>query len=136
MEPFLCDCISVSKCLAQAIEPFTEDSIPDSIENVEESIQKHHLIRRKTLEVLHIDELENEGSRIDQHMQHTASKNLKSNPDFANTLSTITNLLNQISSVKERVDTLWTTRHEKLQTSLKQKKFEHEAEKASVIVLQ
>ena len=129
MEPFLCDCISISKRLARAIEPFTEDTAPATIEQAEESLQKHRLVRRKTLEVLHIDELESEGSRIDQHMQATASPHLSSNPDFSNTLSTISNLLGEIGNVKDRVEALWTTRRDKLQANIKQKQFESEASK-------
>lgn len=129
VEPFLCDCISISKRLARTIEPFTEDTMPNSIEKVEETLHKHRLIRRKTLEVFHIDELASEGTRIDQHMQQTASEHLSSNPDFAHTLSTISNLLGQISSVKGRLETLWNTRNDKLQANLKQRKFENEANK-------
>ncbi len=123
----MCDCISISKRLARVIEPFTDDSVPSSIEEVEETIQQHHLIRRKTLEVLHIDDLEQEGTRIDKHMHHTASNHLASNPDFSNTLATISDLLNQITNVKDRVETLWSKKNEKLQTSLKQRKFVKEA---------
>ena len=130
MEPFLCDCISISKRLASVIEPFTsEGEEPSSIEEAEQSLYKHRLIRRKTLEVLHIDELANEGNRIDEHMQATASPHLSSNPDFTSTLATISTLLGQISNVKERVEVLWTTRRDKLQASIKQKSFETEASK-------
>ena len=125
----MCDCISISKHLARAIEPFTEDSIPSSVEQVQESIQHHHLMRRKTLEALRIDQLTSEGSHIDQHMQLTASSQLSSNPDFSHTLSTISGLLTQIGSVKDRMEILWDSRHDKLQTSLKQRKFEKEAGK-------
>ena len=129
MEPFLCDCISISKRLARAVEPFTENPAPNSIEQAEESLHKHRLIRRKTLEVLHIDDLASEGSRIDEHMQATASPQLSSNPDFTSTLATISNLLGEIGHVKERVEALWTARHDKLQASIKQKTFEKEASK-------
>jgi len=131
VEPFLCDCISVSKYLARAIEPFTEDSVPASVVEVEESIQHHHLMRRKTLDSLHIDQLTSEGSHIDQHVRHAHNSHVTSNPDFQHTMATITTLLEQIGSVKGRLETLWDSRHDKLQTNLKQKKFEKEAGKVN-----
>ena len=133
MEPFLCDCISVSKYLARAIEPFTEDSVPDSVEEVEESIQQHHLMRRKTLDSLHIDQLTSEGSHIDQHMHCAHSQHVTCNPDFQHTMTTISTLLGQIGSVKGRLETLWDGRHDKLQTNLRQKKFEKEAGKVGKV---
>lgn len=126
VEPFLCDCISVSKCLARAIEPFTEDSVPHTIEEAKESIKKNRFVRRKTLEALHIDELATEGSRINEHMK--ATKKLSDNPEFSNTLNTITKLMEQIDTVKGRLETLWGTRQEKLETNLKQQVFEKNAE--------
>ena len=129
VEPFLCDCISISKRLARAVEPFTDDNTPESVEQAEESLQKHHLIRRKTLEVLHIDDLASEGTRIDEHMHATASPHLSSNPDFSSTLATISNLLGEIGHVKDRVEALWTTRHDKLQANIRQRKFEKQASK-------
>lgn len=125
MEPFLCDCISVSKRLARAIEPFTEDSVPQTIKEAEESIQKNKLIRRKTLEALHIDELATEGTRINQHMKSAVK--LDGNPEFSNTLTTITKLMEQIDTVKGRLETLWSTRQDKLETNLKQQVFENNA---------
>lgn len=125
MEPFLCDCISVSKRLARAIEPFTEESVPHTIKEAEESIQKNKLVRRKTLDTLHIDELATEGSRINEHMKST--RQLSGNPEFTNTLNTITKLMEQIDTVKGRLETLWSTRQDKLETSLKQKMFENSA---------
>lgn len=126
VEPFLCDCISVSKRLARAIEPFTEDSVPHTIEEAKESIKKNRFVRRKTLEALHIDELATEGSRINEHMK--ATKKLSDNPEFSNTLNTITKLMEQIDTVKGRLETLWGTRQEKLETNLKQQVFEKNAE--------
>ena len=125
MEPFLCDCISVSKRLARAIEPFTEESVPHTIQEAQDSIKKNHLVRRKTLDALHIDELASEGSRINQHMK--SAELLRDNPEFSNTLTTITKLMEQIDTVKGRLETLWSTRQEKLETNLKQQVFEKNA---------
>lgn len=125
VEPFLCDCISISKRLARAIEPFTDDYIPETIQEAEESIQKNKLVRRKTLEALHIDELACEGSRINSHMK--LKKQLSNNPEFNNTLDTITKLMEQIDTVKGRLELLWSTKQEKLETSLKQQMFENNA---------
>ena len=133
VEPFLCDCISVSKRLARAIEPFTEDSVPHTIEEAEQSIKKNRLVRRKTLEALHIDELASEGSRINQHMK--SAKKLNDNPEFSTTLNTITKLMEQIDTVKGRLETLWSTRQEKLEASLKQQVFEKNAKQVSNAVL-
>ena len=99
--------------------------MPHSIEEAEESIKKNRLVRRKTLEALHIDELATEGSRINEHMK--ATKKLNDNPEFSNTLNTITKLMEQIDTVKGRLETLWSTRQEKLETSLKQQVFEKNA---------
>ena len=129
VEPFLCDCISVSKRLARAIEPFTEESVPQTIKEAEESIKKNRLVRRKTLEALHIDELSSEGLRINEHMKST--KQLTHNPEFTNTLGTITKLMEQIDTVKGRLETLWTTRQDKLETNLKQQLFENNANQVS-----
>ena len=129
MEPFLCDCISISKRLARAIEPFTSEEVPSTIQDAEQSIHKHKLTKRKTLDSLHIDDLTSEGERINEHMQiqKQESKELGVNPDFENTLDTIRRLMSQIDTVKGRLDTLWSTRHDKLEANLKQKLFEKEA---------
>ena len=120
----------MSKRLARAIEPFTEDSVPHTIKEAEESIHKNRLVRRKTLEALHIDELTTEGSRINLHMK--AEKQLSDNPEFSNTLGTITKLMEQIDTVKGRLECLWTTRQEKLETNLKQQVFEKDAKQVGV----
>lgn len=125
VEPFLCDCISVSKRLARAIEPFTEEAMPQTIKEAEESIHKSRLVRRKTLDALHIDDLADEGSRINAHMKMT--RRLEGNPEFSNTLVTITKLMEQIDTVKGRLETLWNTRQDKLETNLKQQVFENNA---------
>ena len=99
--------------------------MPHTIKEAEESIQKNKLVRRKTLDALHIDELATEGSRINEHMKST--RQLSGNPEFTNTLNTITKLMEQIDTVKGRLETLWSTRQDKLETSLKQKMFENSA---------
>ena len=101
--------------------------MPRSIKEAKESIQKHRLVRKDTIEQLHIDELASEGEKIDQHMHGKAD----SNPDFGNTLDTIKKLMEQIETVKGRLENMWSTRHEKLEANLKQRVFEKEANRVS-----
>ena len=132
MEPFFCDCLSISKNLTSAIKPFLEENLPSSVDEAEESLKKHKLVKQRTLDSLHVDELASEGEKIDQRV-HMASNHLQQNPDFNNTLTTVQKLLQQISTLKGRLETLWTTQHHKLEVKLRQKKFEKEAEQVSQI---
>lgn len=133
MEPFICDCISISKRLAKAIDPFTLEEMPANIEEAKKSITKHKLERRRTLDSLHMDELSDEGEKINERMQGTY-RGFRDNPDFTNTLATIKKLLAQIGTVKERLEVLWDTRHDKLKANFEQRKFEVEAEKVGQLV--
>ena len=73
-----------------------------------------------------MDDLSDEGQKINERMR-TNYHTFHDNPDFDNTLGTIQKMLSQIGTVKERLETLWDTRHEKLKTNLKQRTFETEA---------
>ena len=119
--------MGISKRLARAIEPLTTIDYPKSIEEAEDSIVKSRMTRRQTLDILHMDELSSEGERISDQMMKRTSHRLQSNPDFANTMTTIQKLLLQIGTVKGRLETLWGKRHEKLEANLKQRLFEKEA---------
>ncbi len=132
VEPFLCDCISVSKHLARAIEPFTDSEVPETIEDVKQSIHKHKMVRRKTFDELHIDELTSEGSRINNQMVEGLGRKMSINPDVQHTVETIQKMLSQIELVKGRMVSLWSTKNEKLQASLKQRIFEQEATQVSL----
>lgn len=129
VEPFICDCISVAKRLASAIEPFMQEEVPETIEEAEESLKIHKLTRQKTLDSLHIEDLSLEGERISSHMQQNLQQDVQINPDFDSTLATIQKLLSQIDMVKGRLETLWNTRHTKLEVNLKQRVFEKEVQK-------
>ena len=127
VEPFICDCVSISKRLSAAIEPFSEEKVPRNIKEAEESLNKHKLIRRETFESLHMDELASEGVLINRRLSEEPT-GLQANPDYTNTLGTVRKLLAQIETVKERLESLWTTRHDKLEANLKQRVFEKEAQ--------
>ncbi len=131
MEPFICDCISISKHLALAIEPFTAEEVPRTIEEAEDSISKHQLTRRKTLDILHVDDLTTEGEKISDRMQKHSPEVLHSNPDFTNTMTTIQKLMSQIGTVKERLEVLWSDRYDKLRANLQTRVFEKEAHQVS-----
>lgn len=51
--------------------------------------------------------------------------------ELSSILDTISNLLEQISNVKDRAEALWTTRHDKLQAYINQRMFQKEASKVS-----
>ena len=127
VEPFICDCISVSKHLANAIEPFTQEDVPETIQEAEESLNIHKLTRQKTLDSLHIEDLTTEGEKINERMKQSVCQTVQANPDFESTLGTIQKLLSQIDMVKGKLETLWETRHSKLEVNLKQRVFEKEA---------
>lgn len=131
MEPFICDCVSISKVLARAIEPFTIAEVPQTIEEAEDSISKHHLKRRRTLDTLHVDDLTLEGEKIGKRMQQQSLETLQTNPDVANTMTTIQKLLSQIGTVKERLEALWSDRYEALKANLQTRVFEKEAHQVS-----
>ena len=135
MEPFICDCISVSKHLANAIEPFTQEDVPETIPEAEESLNMHKLTRQKTLDSLHIEDLTMEGEKINKHMKQSVCQTIQANPDFESTLGTIQKLLSQIDMVKGRLETLWETRHCKLEVNLKQRVFEKEAKQVCPLPL-
>ena len=127
VEPFLRDCISISKHLARAIEPFTNDKVPETVEDAEQSIYTHKLVRRKTLDDLHIDEFTSEGSRLNSQVVEGLGRKMSINPDVTHTVETIQKMLSQIELVKGRMVSLWSIRNEKLQANLQQKIFEKEA---------
>lgn len=135
VEPFICDVVSVSKRLAQAIAPFMEEKLPDTLQEAEESLKFHHLQRRKTLETLHVDELASEGERIRKKMNSPSQGHFHENPDFNATLETIDVLMNSVESVRTRLENLWEIRHSKLEVNLKQKKFHNEAQQVKQPVL-
>ena len=67
VEPFLCDCVSISKLLAQAIAPFTKDmETPTNLEETKEVLKKHQLKKRRTIDQLQIDELTSQGLKINK----------------------------------------------------------------------
>ena len=127
VEPFLRDCISISKHLARAIEPFTDDKVPETVEDAEHSIYTHKLVRRKTLDDLHIDEFTSEGSRLNSEVVEGLGRKMSINPDVTHTVETVQKMLSQIELVKGRMVSLWSIRNEKLQANLQQKIFEKEA---------
>ena len=106
-----------------------QEDVPETIQEAEDSLKVHKLTRQKTLDSLHIDDLSLEGERISTHMQKNLGQDAQINPDFDSTLATIRKLLSQIDMVKGRLETLWDTRHVKLEVNLKQRVFEKEVKK-------
>lgn len=67
VEPFLCDCVSISKRIAQAIEPFSQElHEPKNLEETEKVLHKHQLKKRRTFDKLQIDQLTTEGLMINR----------------------------------------------------------------------
>lgn len=67
VEPFLCDCVSISKRIAQAIEPFSRElHEPRNLEETEKVLHKHQLKKRRTFDKLQIDQLATEGLKINR----------------------------------------------------------------------
>ena len=126
--------MSVSKRLAQAVAPFSEDYLPQTLTDAEESLKVHHLERRKTLETLHVDELTSEGERIRKKMNSPSQQQFRNNPDFVATLDTIEVLMSRVENVRTRLEDLWDSRHAKLQANFKHKKFETEAHQVSSFI--
>ena len=101
-------------------------------QEAEDSLKAHRYQRRKTLENLHVDELASEGEKIKERLHSTSKDHLRVNPDFNATLQTIEVLLNRVDNVRTRLDELWRTKNDKLETKFKEKKFEKEAHQVSV----
>lgn len=93
------------------------------------------MVRRKTLDKLHIDELTSEGSRINNQMVEGLGRKMSINPDVKHTVATIQKMLSQIELVKGRMVSLWSTKNEKLQANLKQRIFEKEATQVCLLTL-
>ena len=93
----------------------------------ENSLKAHRYQRRKTLEHLHVDELASEGEKIKERLHTTSKEHLRVNPDFNATLKTIEVLLHRVDNIRSRLDELWRTKSDKLETKIKEKKFEKEA---------
>ena len=74
-----------------------------------------------------MDELASEGERIRVRLHSPAKEHFQNNPDFKATVETIEVLLNRVENVRTRLDGLWTTKKEKLETKIREKKFEKEA---------
>jgi hypothetical protein len=131
VEPFLCDCVSISKRLAQAFAPFTkDDQPPKSLKETEEVLKKHQLKKRRTIDKLQIDQLTTEGLKINRLIKQESEErrsSIQSNPEFLSTITTVSKLLANIETVKERLEGMWTTRGEKLEATYKQQTFEKEA---------
>ena len=123
--------VSVSKRLAQAVAPFMEENLPETLSEAEQSLKAHHYERRKTLETLHVEELTSEGEKIRQKMKSPSQEHFRSNPDFIATLDTIEVLMNRVENVRTRLETLWDSRNHKLEMNLKQRKFEDEAQQVN-----
>lgn len=65
----------------------------------------------------------------------TSKEHLRVNPDFNATLKTIEVLLSRVENVRTRLDELWKTKNDKLETKIKEKKFEKEANQVKRIPL-
>ncbi|CAI8057657.1 Kalirin, partial [Geodia barretti] len=131
VEPFLCDCVSISKLLAQAIAPFTKDmETPTNLEETKEVLKKHQLKKRRTIDQLQIDELTSQGLKINKLIKQESEERRSSiqfNPEFLSTIATVGKLISNMEAVKERVEGMWHTRGEKLEATYKQQTFEKEA---------
>eukprot|EP00731_Ephydatia_muelleri_P027821 Em0019g694a len=127
VEPFICDCLSISKRLAVAMEPLLDDWVPRTIEEAEQSIAQCKTKRQKMLDSLHIEELTAEGKIIDEQMSLSFSM-LRDNPEFNSTLAVVQKLVDQISSIKNKLDILWNSYYMRLETNLKKLKFEKDTE--------
>ena len=59
--------MSISKLLAQAIAPFSQDmQTPKNLEETEVVLKKHQLKKRRTIDQLQIDQLTSEGLKINK----------------------------------------------------------------------
>ena len=78
VEPFLCDCVSISKLLAQAIAPFTQDmQTPTNLEETKKVLKKHQLKKRRTIDQLQIDELTSQGLKINKLIKQESEERYK-----------------------------------------------------------
>ena len=109
------------------MEPLLDDWVPRTIEEAEQSIAQCKTKRQKMLDSLHIEELTAEGKIIDEQMSLSFSM-LRDNPEFNSTLAVVQKLVDQISSIKNKLDILWNSYYMRLETNLKKLKFEKDTE--------
>jgi len=127
------DCCSLSKRLADTVEVLTTPEIPRDLTGAKTAVRTHQDQKAAVLDSLHIDQLVEEGKKLQNRMK-SRSDSLRDNTDFIESTSLVDRLLSQVRSVGERLSQLWQTKVIKLQTNLELREYEYKCQQVSVIL--
>jgi len=121
------DCYSLSKRLGDTVEVLTNPKLPKDYDSAKTALQAHKDQKTALLDALHIEQLVEEGTKL-QHRMKSPVDSLKDNTDFIQSTSLIGRLLSQVLSVGERLAQLWQTKDTKLQTNLELREYEYKCQ--------
>ena len=127
VEPFVSDCYSLSKRLADTVGVLTNPQLPKDFASAKTLLQAHKDQKTALLDSLHVEQLVEEGTKL-KHRMMTPGDSLKDNTDFIESTSLIGRLLSQVISVGERLAQLWQTKDTKLQTNLELREYEYKCQ--------
>lgn len=121
------DCHSLSKRLGDTVEVLTNPQLSKDYNSAKTALQTHQVQKTALLDTLHIEQLVEEGTKL-QHRMKTPVDSLKDNTDFIQSTSLIGRLLSQVLSVGERLAQLWQMKDTKLQTNLELREYEYKCQ--------
>lgn len=126
------DCCSLSKRLADTVEVLTAPELPRDFSGAKTAVRAHKDQKTAVLDSLHIDQLVEEGKKLQQRMK-SPSDSLKDNTDFIESTSLVGRLLTRVLSVGERLSQLWQTKDAKLQTNLELREYEYKCQQVCIL---
>lgn len=109
--------------MADTIGLLTTPQLPKDYSSAKRTLQAHKDQKTALLDTLHVEELVEEGTKL-QHRMKTPADSLKDNTDFFESTSLVGRLLSQVYSIGERLSQLWQTKDTKLQTNLELREYE------------
>ena len=127
VEPFVSDCYSLSKRLADTVGVLTNPHLPKDYTSAVTAVRAHKDQKTALLDTLHVEQLVEEGTKLQNRMK-TPADSLKDNTDFFESTSLVGRLLSQVMSVGERLSQLWKTKDTKLQTNLELREYEYKCQ--------
>lgn len=130
VEPFVSDCHSLSRRLSDTVEALTNPDLPKDYTRAVMALRAHKDQKTALLDTLHVDQLVEEGTKL-QHRMKTPADSLKDNTDFFESTSLVGRLLSQVVSVGERLSQLWQTKDTKLQTNLELREYEYKCQQVN-----
>lgn len=117
----------MSKRLSDTVGVLTNPQLPGDYSNAKSALRVHKDQKTALLDSLHIEQLVEEGTKLQQRMK-TPTDSLKDNTDFFQSSSLVNRLLSQVRSVGERLSQLWQTKDTKLETNLELRQYEYECQ--------